>query len=52
MSLYDDVTFGFMSEVVGEFAVVMSFLWNERAGRAMHEEDRRFSEWVDLGGEG
>ena len=34
-----------------DFAFLMGVLWNERAGRAMHKEDREFPEHIDLGGE-
>ena len=37
--------------IAWEFAYLMSLLWNERAGRAMHAEDRRHPEHVDIGGE-
>lgn len=38
-------------ESVEEFAILMSILWNQRAGRAFHADDREFPEHIDLGGE-
>jgi hypothetical protein len=41
----------FDAAFVRDFTFIMNLLWNERAGRALHADDRRFSELVDLGGE-
>lgn len=48
---YVDVSTGTFGSVF-DFAFLMGVLWNERAGRALAKEDRQFSEWVDIGGEG
>ena len=37
--------------MTSEFVFFLCLLWNERAGRALHEDDRAFPEHVDFGGE-
>jgi hypothetical protein len=39
------------TDVINEFVYMLADLWNQRAAKALYEDERDQHWWIDLGGE-